>query len=80
MTGGGVGFGLDATDMVGGIMPLRLFLFPIVFGLAVLAIITAGDALFWSVPHALDRLPPRVITVAVLVALWVLRGYKRINR
>ena len=58
-------------------MPFRLFLPPVLFAIAVLVVIFTGDALFWSVPHALDSLPPRVLTVAVLTALWLVRVYKR---
>ncbi len=58
-------------------MSVRIFLPPLFFGLFFLSIVTIGDALFWSVPHALERLPARFITVAVLTALWIVHLYKR---
>jgi hypothetical protein len=61
-------------------MPARLILPPVIFGMLVLIVITTGDALFWSVPHALDKLPPRILTVAIPTALWLLRQYKRSAR
>ncbi|WP_197421632.1 hypothetical protein [Sphingobium sp. CCH11-B1] len=50
------------------------------FGLVVLALLTAGDAAFWTLRHALYELPARAITVAVLVGLWLVRAYKRLDR
>lgn len=58
-------------------MPVRLILPPVILGLLVVVIITVGDAMIWTVPHAFEKLPPRLITVAVLTALWLLRLYKR---
>ncbi|MBA4090588.1 MAG: hypothetical protein C0494_08365 [Sphingobium sp.] len=61
-------------------MKVRHILPPLLFGLAVLIVISVGDALFWSVPHALEKLPPRLLTVAVLTSLWLVRQYKRTAR
>ena len=55
----------------------RIFLPPLIFGLLFLTIVTVGDAMFWTVSHALLRLPARFITVAVLTALWIVHLYKR---
>ena len=64
----------------GRLMKVRHILPPLLFGLLFLTIITVGDALFWSVPHALEKLPPRLITVAVLTGLWLVHLYKRTVR
>ncbi len=61
-------------------MKLRHILPPVLFGLLFLLIISVGDALFWSVPHALEKLPPRLLTVVVLTALWLVHVYKRTVR
>lgn len=61
-------------------MPARLILPPVIFGLFFLLLLTAGDALFWNMRHALYELPARAITVAVLVGLWLVRAYKRLDR
>ncbi|WP_298401797.1 hypothetical protein [Sphingobium sp.] len=61
-------------------MKVRHILPPLLFGLLFLTIISVGDALFWSVPHALEKLPPRLITVAVLTGLWLVHVYKRTVR
>ncbi|SEJ13306.1 hypothetical protein SAMN05518849_10388 [Sphingobium sp. AP50] len=61
-------------------MKLRHILPPVLFGLLFLTIISVGDALFWSVPHALEKLPPRLLTVVVLTALWLVHVYKRMVR
>jgi len=58
-------------------MKARHILPPLLFGLVVLIVISVGDALIWSVPHALDKFPPRLLTVAVLTGLWLVRVYKR---
>lgn len=62
------------------LMKLRHILPPVLFGLLFLTIISVGDALFWSVPHALEKLPPRLLTVVVLTALWLVHVYKRMVR
>ncbi|MEC3911321.1 hypothetical protein U5A82_12855 [Sphingobium sp. CR2-8] len=61
-------------------MKARLFMPPVILGLLLLLIVTTGDALLWSVPHALDKLPPRILTVAVLTALWLVHRYRRATR
>ncbi|MFD1106898.1 hypothetical protein [Sphingobium olei] len=61
-------------------MPARLILPPVMFGLVVLTLLTVGDAAFWTPRHALYELPARAITVAVLVGLWLVRAYKRLDR
>lgn len=61
-------------------MNARHILPPLLFGLLVLIVISAGDALFWSVDHAIEKLPPRVLIVAVLTGLWLVRLYKRSAR
>ncbi|WP_088182044.1 hypothetical protein [Sphingobium sp. Z007] len=61
-------------------MKARHILPPLLFGLLVLIVISAGDALFWSVDHAVENLPPRILTVAVFVGLWLVRRYKRTVR
>jgi hypothetical protein len=61
-------------------MKVRHILPPLLFGLFVLIIVSVGDALFWSVPHAIDKLPPRLLTVAVLTGLWLVHLYKRTVR
>jgi hypothetical protein len=58
-------------------MSARIILPPLIFGLLFLSIVSIGDAMFWSVPHAVERLPARFITVAVLTALWIVHLYKR---